>query len=191
MTRSFALNLLCTQVSAGERERVSTLSEPLLSFSRLQPVALHPPRMERHSPSLRQTTEVTSERTTFDSHLPFATNRFSSAYLQAERKKLEKQRQLLRILRHENKTHHRSEKIFLLHLPSFILPPLSIGTRLLGQFLSLSSHSSSRLAFSSLQGLSSLSRTVSRAGGERREEGSRSLRREKRRGSGRRRRDGE
>ncbi|CAF1639213.1 unnamed protein product, partial [Adineta ricciae] len=50
--------------------------------------------------------------------------RLSSAYLENERIKLVKQRNLLRIVQNETKTHYQSDKIFLNNLPSFIIPPL-------------------------------------------------------------------
>ncbi|CAF1593805.1 unnamed protein product, partial [Adineta ricciae] len=57
--------------------------------------------------------------------------RLSSAYLENERIKLVKQRNLLRIAQNETKTHYQSEKIFLNTLPSFIIPPLQSGARVI------------------------------------------------------------
>lgn len=64
----------------------------------------------------------------------FCLNRLSSAYLQNERFKLSKQRNLLRIIQNESKTHYQSEKIFVNNLPSLIIPPLPIGSRVIGLF---------------------------------------------------------
>ncbi|CAF1031860.1 unnamed protein product [Rotaria sordida] len=57
--------------------------------------------------------------------------RLSSAYLKNERIKLSKQRNLLRILQYETKTHYQSEKIFLNNLPSLIISPLPIGSHVI------------------------------------------------------------
>ncbi|UJR38396.1 hypothetical protein I4U23_031065 [Adineta vaga] len=57
--------------------------------------------------------------------------RLSSMYLENERNKLTKQRNLLRIVQNENKTHYQSEKIFLNHLPSIIISPLKPGARVI------------------------------------------------------------
>ncbi len=59
-------------------------------------------------------------------------NRLSSAYLKNERIKLSKQRNLLRIVQNQNKTHYQSERIFLNNLPSLIIPTLPIGSRVIG-----------------------------------------------------------
>jgi len=59
-------------------------------------------------------------------------NRLSSVYLKNERIKLSKQRNLLRIIQNEIKTHYQSEKIFINNLPSLIISPLRIGSRVLG-----------------------------------------------------------
>lgn len=71
-------------------------------------------------------------------------NRLSSAYLENERIKLAKQRNLLRIVQNETKTHYQSEKVFQNNLPSLIIPPLQPGARVIGEyvscFLSLSIH---------------------------------------------------
>ncbi|CAF5087283.1 unnamed protein product, partial [Rotaria magnacalcarata] len=57
--------------------------------------------------------------------------RFSSAYLKNERIKLSKQRNLLRILQNETKTHYQSEKFFLNNLPSLIISSLPLGCRVI------------------------------------------------------------
>ncbi|CAF1349828.1 unnamed protein product [Adineta steineri] len=57
--------------------------------------------------------------------------RLSSAYLENERIKLSKQRNLLRIIQHETNTHYQSEKIFLNNLPSIIHSPIQIGSRVI------------------------------------------------------------
>jgi hypothetical protein len=59
-------------------------------------------------------------------------NRLSSVYLKNERIKLSKQRNLLRIIQNEIKTHYQSEKIFINNLPSLIISSLRIGSRVLG-----------------------------------------------------------
>lgn len=59
--------------------------------------------------------------------------RFSSAFLQSERKKLRKQRNLLRLVRYESSTHYPSEKIFLHHLPASIISSLKSGQSVLGR----------------------------------------------------------
>jgi hypothetical protein len=61
--------------------------------------------------------------------------RLSSAYLQNERLKLSKQRNLLRIIQNESKTCYQSEKIFLNNLPSLIISSLQTGCRVIGLFL--------------------------------------------------------
>jgi len=60
--------------------------------------------------------------------------RFSSAFLQTERKKVEKQRKLLQIVRYEKSTSFSSERIFLHQLPSTIICPLKFGQRVLVRF---------------------------------------------------------
>ncbi len=62
-------------------------------------------------------------------------NRLSSAYLKNERIKLSKQRNFLRIIQNETKTHYQSERIFLNNLPSSIISPLPIGSRVIGLFV--------------------------------------------------------
>jgi hypothetical protein len=59
-------------------------------------------------------------------------NRLSSEYLKNERIKLSKQRNLLRIVQYENKTHYPSDKIFLNNLPYLIISPLQPGSRVIG-----------------------------------------------------------
>lgn len=59
-------------------------------------------------------------------------NSFSSNYLTNERAKLSKQRQLLRIIQHETKTHYPSERIFLNHLPAFVISSIPIASRVIG-----------------------------------------------------------
>ena len=88
------------------------------------------------STSFRQTAKV-KRSTTFFLLLLWEKKgrfrRFSSAFLQSERKKLAKERTLLRIVREEKSTRYGSERIFLHHLPSTIVAPLKSGQRVLGE----------------------------------------------------------
>lgn len=57
--------------------------------------------------------------------------RLSSNYLKNERIKLTKQRNLLRIVQNQSKTHYQSEKIFLSNLPSIISCSTPISSRVI------------------------------------------------------------
>ena len=74
----------------------------------------------------------------------FVLIRFSSTYLTNERKKLSKQRTLLRIIQNQSQTHYSSEKIFLNNLPSWIPSTIPLGSRVIGSFFSLDKNSTEK-----------------------------------------------